>query len=667
MLESSKYSSFHDYLDSLMQNKESDHVEFKRGKGGFPSDFWLTYSAFSNSDGGVIILGVREKNNNFYPEGLSKEKVDEYEKIFWDLVNNPQKINRKHITNEDVIKERYQDNYFLIVFVPRAKREERPIYIGQNPLTGTYRRNATGDYPCSEREVSIMLSERQPDFAQDYEIMEGFTFENDVDPESWRAFRQLFSTLKSTHVWADADDLSLLKHLKGYRKDRKSGKEGLTLSGLLMFGKIDSITDALPHYMIDYREYEPGGERWSNRIYNDGSWEANLFQAYRRILPKLQSFLPTPFKLNGNTRIDETNAHKSLREAFVNFCVHASFQSDSKLTIRKYPNEIIFSNPGTMLVSKEQFYEGSESVCRNPSLQTMFSFIGAAEKAGSGSDTIITGWKEANYRLPVITEKARPNKVELIMSLESILSNDIKRKLEVIFGKNIFSLETNKLKILAATISSENVSNSLLQHIIDLHPADITDLLKTLCKDEYLIANGIGRGTTYTINYNRGKFENEENPQPLAVTKDEREFGGLFALEYATSNSTSNATSNGTSNSTSNATSNATSKDAISFNSARYVTKNAASNTPSNTPSNAPSNTTQRLSYIKLCNLVVQVSSAWKNAHEIARSVLRSSDHIRSNILPRMVKDGYLEMLDKENPKSPLQKYRATKKGKQLL
>ena len=64
---------------------------------------------------------------------------------------------------------------------------------------------------------------------------------------------------------------------------------------------------------------------------------------------------------------------------------------------------------------------------------------------------------------------------------------------------------------------------------------------------------------------------------------------------------------------------------------------------------------------------MIGASSSWKSAHEIARTVLKSTDHIRSNILPRMIKDGYLEMLDKQNLNSPLQKYRATVKGKQLL
>lgn len=205
--------------------------------------------------------------------------------------------------------------------------------------------------------------------------------------------------------------------MKAYGKDRVSGKEGLTLAGLLIFGKYDAITDAVPQFMIDYREYTPGSERWSDRIYSDGTWESNLYQAYRKILPRVQSFFPVPFKLEGNERVEETKAHKALREAFVNLCIHASYQSDSKLLILKYPDRIVFSNPGIMLVSKEQYFSGGESICRNPALQTMFSMIGAVEKAGSGADTIVKGWDDAKFGTPVISEKSEPNKVELTLPI----------------------------------------------------------------------------------------------------------------------------------------------------------------------------------------------------------------------------------------------------------
>lgn len=47
-----------------------------------------------------------------------------------------------------------------------------------------------------------------------------------------------------------------------------------------------------------------------------------------------------------------------------------------------------FSNPGTMLVSVEDFFEGGHSICRNSALHKMFEMIGGGERAGSGADTI---------------------------------------------------------------------------------------------------------------------------------------------------------------------------------------------------------------------------------------------------------------------------------------
>ena len=47
-------------IRDLVAKSENDAVEFKRARGGVPADFWPSYSSFANTDGGVIILGVRE-------------------------------------------------------------------------------------------------------------------------------------------------------------------------------------------------------------------------------------------------------------------------------------------------------------------------------------------------------------------------------------------------------------------------------------------------------------------------------------------------------------------------------------------------------------------------------------------------------------------------------
>jgi predicted HTH transcriptional regulator len=67
-------------------------VEYKSAKDGFPNSFWETYSAFGNTNGGVIVLGVKEKKNQILVEGLEDATVDKYKKEFWNAANNRQKV-----------------------------------------------------------------------------------------------------------------------------------------------------------------------------------------------------------------------------------------------------------------------------------------------------------------------------------------------------------------------------------------------------------------------------------------------------------------------------------------------------------------------------------------------------------------------------------------------
>jgi predicted HTH transcriptional regulator len=65
----------------LDQLHESFELECKLaagrdGKGELPHDFWRSYSAMANTNGGVILLGVKEKDGKFSFNSIQKpEKV----------------------------------------------------------------------------------------------------------------------------------------------------------------------------------------------------------------------------------------------------------------------------------------------------------------------------------------------------------------------------------------------------------------------------------------------------------------------------------------------------------------------------------------------------------------------------------------------------------------
>ena len=71
MVEVRDINDFNDYLESLLARNECDDLELKSAAGGFPRSFYDTYSAFANSDGGTIVLGVQEKRGKFCIDNLS--------------------------------------------------------------------------------------------------------------------------------------------------------------------------------------------------------------------------------------------------------------------------------------------------------------------------------------------------------------------------------------------------------------------------------------------------------------------------------------------------------------------------------------------------------------------------------------------------------------------
>ena len=87
-------------LKKLIETGENGVVEFKRGRCCVPGDFWPSYSAFANTDGGVIVLGVSEKNDIRVIEGV--ENAEKVRADLWNAANNPDKVSDNVLSNKRV-------------------------------------------------------------------------------------------------------------------------------------------------------------------------------------------------------------------------------------------------------------------------------------------------------------------------------------------------------------------------------------------------------------------------------------------------------------------------------------------------------------------------------------------------------------------------------------
>ena len=469
------------------------------GLGALPEDFWPTYSAFANTEGGVVMLGVREKQGQFIIEGITN--VAKVRKELFDSLNNRQKVSANLLTDAHAREVILEGRTLLVIEIPRATRKARPVHLTTNPFAEhTYRRLNDGDRPLPDDEVKRMLAEQVED-SRDDRILRGFEF-GDLCMETFRAYRQVFANREPAHPWNALEDLDFLRQIGGWRKDRETGESGLTLAGLLMFGWMATIQEELSNYMLDYQERPEAKieQRWADRLTLDGKWSGNLYDFYRRVYLKLTADLKVPFSLEKGERKDETPVHVALREALSNVLVHADYSDRASVLVVKRPDMFGFRNPGLMRIPPEIAIRGGEHDCRNRTLHKMFRLVGVGEQAGSGIPKIYNGWASQHWRAPALYERIEPyNQTLLELRMVDLLPKDLVAGLRKAFGARFDQLEQNQRLTLAAAASEKVVTHARVREMTGLHPFDATRLLQALVQEGFLEGHNPGRGAVYCL------------------------------------------------------------------------------------------------------------------------------------------------------------------------
>ena len=236
-------------LAKFDEYREDNRLEVKKARNGLPDDLWETYSAFANSNGGCIILGVKEHDDkSWYTTGL--KDVGKLKKSFWDTIHNHKKVSVVLLTDDDLKDYEINGDIILVIRVPRAQREDKPVYINNDIWNGTYRRDGEGDYHCTREAVRAMLRD-QTEKTTDFKILEDKEIK-DLNQDSIKSYRLRYNASHSGHPFVELPDDEFLREIGAASDETKDHMIHPTAAGLLMFGNYQRIIREFPDFLLDF-------------------------------------------------------------------------------------------------------------------------------------------------------------------------------------------------------------------------------------------------------------------------------------------------------------------------------------------------------------------------------------------------------------------------------
>lgn len=476
--------SLESILNDLKKAKENIFLEFKKAGKNVPTSLWETYSAFCNTVGGTIILGIEEKKEENLILGV--ENSDDMLKNIWNTLNNKNKVSHNALEDSDLYKLEIEDKTIIIMNIKEVPNSEKPVYLNGD-LKEIYIRQGEADKKATFDEIRNFISDATPKTR----LIKNFSFD-DLDLKTVKNFKSLVEEKYPNNKYNEMDEESFLKQIGAIRKDRKTNEYKLTEGCLLFLGKYLSITDYFSKYHLDFFYRGRDNERWLDRVNSDEPkyGEMNIFNFYNIVFEKIKINLKEKFELNEEKQriVNFGNLEEAIREALVNTLIHADYSCNfPKVKVEMYEGWIYFENSGRMLITVDEYLEGGHSKLRNDNLVKLASLCGMAERQGFGGVKIYKTAEELSYQTPEII--TNPEETTLKLWTLGILHFHKDLTVE---EKSVYSL---LLKEYFPQTKKEILEKTKLSNY------SVRKSLEILIKKGLIVSSGAGRAVKYEISF----------------------------------------------------------------------------------------------------------------------------------------------------------------------
>ena len=348
---------------SIIAEGEGIDIEFKESRTKLNRDIYESICAMLNRHGGHLFLGVQDDGTII---GVEPDLAERLKQDFLTAINNPQKLNPPFYLTAEVIE--IDDKKIIYIFVP----ESSSVHSVNGKI---FDRNGDGDFDITGKSdlVGNLYLRKQNSYSENkifpYATLEDLRLDL-IDKVRARTRRD--------HPWREMDDMALLKSAGLYKKDILTGKEGMTLAAILLFGKDETIMSALPHHRTDAILRRENLDRYDDR----DDIRTNLLESYERLMAFVSKHLNDPFYLEGDRRVSLRD--KIFREAVANILIHREYSNAyvAKMIIGR--DKVTFENAnrphGFGFIDPNNF----TPFPKNPTIAKVFKEIDYADELGSG-------------------------------------------------------------------------------------------------------------------------------------------------------------------------------------------------------------------------------------------------------------------------------------------
>ena len=406
-------------LIERLKGYEWNDVEFKDARRAVPRNAYETVSAFSNTEGGWLVFGIRDGADGFEIVGVLD--VDRVQNDFLSVLRSGQKLNRVIGVDERLTED---DGKVLLVFhIPEVHRRDKPICL-RGVIRKSYIRRGAGDERCTESEIKRLLRDAA-DERYDAQTM-------DLDPEhcfdykSLRWYRKRFDDRNPGHD----ESLSHLEFLHHWGFVIEAGDRlRPTRAAVLLFGTEPAFHQLLPRPVVDWQwsrgnwSEELAEERWADRLVI----ETNLVKTWRALISRYLQRAEKPFSIDPETlqRDDRPPDYIAFREGVINLLIHQDYADHTrKPVIRSFDDRVSMWNPGDAFAGARELLDPGEKEVRNPRIVAAFRRIGLSEQAGTGIRAIFDNWQRLGRVPPVIDNDRARKAFRLTLLKEELLSEE---------------------------------------------------------------------------------------------------------------------------------------------------------------------------------------------------------------------------------------------------